>query len=88
VAASTGLEVRGAAVDAATEPEGAAALDLVGHGVGEGLGGMGRVDPVAVQVQPGVQLGQGQRAVGAQDRQGHRAQTASAQRDGLGIDHR
>jgi hypothetical protein len=65
-------------VAASFDAVGAALLDLVPHGVGELLRGVGAVNAVAVHVDQAVKVAQGEHAVAAQDREGDGAQAAAA----------
>jgi hypothetical protein len=68
----------GGLVDAALDPSGPAALDLVGHGVRQGGDRPGGRDDVAVAVEHPVELGQRQRTVPAQDRDAGDPQVSAA----------
>ena len=60
-------------------------VGFVGHGVGEAFGGPGRVDLVAVVVEPGVEIAQGERAVLAEDRAAGGAEAAAGDGSGVGL---
>jgi hypothetical protein len=71
-------------VDAAFDPTGPPATNLVAHGVGEGLDRCRTGDAVAVDVEERLQLGQRERAVAAQDGQARRPQRAAPEEAVLG----
>jgi hypothetical protein len=62
---------------------GATLLDLVAHGVGEILRGVGAVHAIAVGVDEAVKVAQAEQAVAAQDREGHGTKSAAA--DHIGV---
>ena len=64
-------------VDPAPHPLGAPPADLIGHGVGQGLDGDRTGDCIAVEVQQGVQLGQGLGAMTDQNGDAGRAQATT-----------
>ena len=73
-------------VDAPADPHGSARLDLVAHGVGQDLGGVDAVDHVAVLVEAGVELRQGEGAVAAQDSQRCGSEGPTGDGPGVGLD--
>lgn len=68
-------------VGASPDPHGPLLLDLVAHGIGEGLGGCGTCDRVAVVVQGGVELAQLERPVAGDQLQGRAAQARPPELD-------
>jgi hypothetical protein len=64
-------------VDPALHPMGAPPSDLIGHGVGQRLDGDRTGDRVAVEMQEGMQLGQGLGAMTDQNGDAGRAQAAT-----------
>lgn len=69
-------------VDAACDPLGPTGVVLVAQGVGQGLHGVVAVDDVAVAVEPGVDLDQGQCAVAGEDEQAGLAELDAAEGEG------
>lgn len=75
---------RGDAVDAAAHAMGVADVVLVAEGVAEDLDRPGAGDDVAVPVQPGVDLGQGELAVAVEDLEAGHAEHDAGEGDGAG----
>lgn len=75
-------------VHTSDDPPYPSALDLVAHGVGEGLGGRPAVDAVAVVVEEGVERPQRQPPVHAEDGSARRSEAAPPEFDRFGMGRR
>ncbi len=79
VASRARSEATSSAIRAALSAHEPALVDFVSHGVGELLDGIGAADRVAVQVEVGVQLCEGQLAVAPEEGEANRPEAAAAE---------